>query len=87
MVKLGTTKTAWQNFESMVIAIDRKPDHVLSYIAAELGVEAVLGPENICIIQGRFQAKRIHKLYKSYLDGYVKCVNCGGYSSKLEKDP
>ncbi len=50
IVNLGTTKTAWQNFDAMVIAMDRKHEHVLSYIAAELGVEAVLGPENNLIL-------------------------------------
>lgn len=50
IVNLGTTKTAWQNFDAMVIAMDRKHDHVQSYIAAELGVEAVLGPENNLIL-------------------------------------
>jgi len=54
VVKLGTTKTAWQNFDALVNAIDRKHDHLLSYIAAELGVEAVLGPENNLILQGKF---------------------------------
>lgn len=50
VVKLGTTKTSWMNFDSMVTALDRKHEHVLSYIAAELGVEATLGPENNLII-------------------------------------
>lgn len=54
MVKLGTTKTAWQNFDVMVNAIDRKHDHLLSFIAVELGVEGVLGPENNLILQGKF---------------------------------
>lgn len=50
VVALGTTKTAWQNFDSMVTAIDRKHEHLLSFIAAELGVEGVLGPENNLIL-------------------------------------
>jgi len=50
VVKLGTTKTAWQNFDSMVVAIGRKHDHLLSFISAELGVEGVLGPENNLIL-------------------------------------
>ena len=50
VVKLGTTKTAWQNFDSMVTALDRKHDHMMSFIAAELGTEATLGPENNMIL-------------------------------------
>eukprot|EP00347_Sterkiella_histriomuscorum_P020289 403338375 len=87
VVKLGTTKTAWQNFDAMVTVIDRKPEHLLSYIAAELGVECVLGPENNLILQGRFMSKKIEILYKKYLEQYVKCVNCRQYNTKMEKDP
>lgn len=86
VVKLGTTKTAWQNFDSMVTALDRKHDHMMSYIAAELGTEATLGPENNMILQGKFQGKHIERLYKKYLEHYVKCTNCKGYQTKLEKD-
>jgi translation initiation factor 2 subunit 2 len=71
----------------MVTAIDRKHEHLLSYIAAETGAECVLGPENNLILQGKFQGKHIQKLYKKYLEHYVKCDNCSGYTTKLEKDP
>lgn len=87
VVALGTTKTAWQNFDAMVNAIDRKHEHLLSFISAELGVEGVLGPENNMILQGRFKGKNIERLYKKYLEQYVKCGNCSNYQTKLEKDP
>lgn len=70
----------------MCVALDRKHDHMMSYIAAELGTEATLGPENNMILQGKFQGKTIEKLYKKYLEQYVKCTNCKGYQTKLEKD-
>lgn len=54
VVKLGTTKTTWINFDSMATSIDRKHEHLMSYIAAELGVEVTLGPENNMIIMGKF---------------------------------
>ena len=43
VVKLGTTKTSWLNFDTMCNAIDRKHEHLMSFIAAELGAEASLG--------------------------------------------
>jgi translation initiation factor 2 beta subunit (eIF-2beta)/eIF-5 len=54
VVKLGTTKTSWLNFDTMCTAIDRKHEHLMSFIAAELGNECSLGPENNLIIQGKF---------------------------------
>lgn len=71
----------------MCTAINRKHDHMLSFISAELGVEGVLGPENNLILQGKFQGKHIERLYKKYLLQYVKCQNCEKYNTKLEKDP
>lgn len=87
VVRLGTTKTAWQNFDAMVTALDRKHEHLLSYMAAELGAEATLGPENNMILQGKFLGKHIERLYKKYLETYVRCTNCKQYQTKLEKDP
>ncbi len=59
VVKLGTTKVSWQNFDSMVTAIDRKHDHMMQFVAAELGTEATLGQENNMILVGKFQGKHI----------------------------
>ena len=54
VVKIGTTKVSWQNFDAMVTAIDRKHEHMMNYVAAELGTEAILGKENNMIILGKF---------------------------------
>jgi translation initiation factor 2 beta subunit (eIF-2beta)/eIF-5 len=35
-------------------AIDRKYEHLMSFISSELGAESSLGPENNLIIQGKF---------------------------------
>jgi translation initiation factor 2 beta subunit (eIF-2beta)/eIF-5 len=59
----------------MVTAIDRKHDHLLSFISTELGVEGVLGGENNLILQGKFQGKHIERLYKKYMEQYVRCLN------------
>ena len=76
VVRLGTTKTSWMNFNEMVEAIDRKHEHLMSYICAELGAEASLGPTNNLILQGKFQGKNIQILYNKYLNNYVLCTNC-----------
>lgn len=59
----------------------------MQYVAAELGTEATLGQENNMILVGKFQGKHIQVLYKKYLEHYVKCQNCKGYKTKLERDP
>lgn len=87
VVKLGTTKVSWMNFDVMVTALNRKHEHLMSFVATELGVEATLGPENNMILQGKFQGKHIQRLYRKYLEQYVRCLNCKSMNTKLEKDP
>mmetsp|Transcript_23867 Transcript_23867/g.23545 ORF Transcript_23867/g.23545 Transcript_23867/m.23545 type:complete len:99 (+) Transcript_23867:245-541(+) len=74
--RLGTTKTNFVNFDELVTLLDRKHEHVMSYISSELGNEASLGPENNLIIQGVIKPRVIEKLYNKYLEHYVKCANC-----------
>jgi translation initiation factor 2 beta subunit (eIF-2beta)/eIF-5 len=50
VVKLGTTKTSWMNFDTMSLSIERKHDHLMNFVAAELGVEVSLGGENNMVI-------------------------------------
>ena len=52
------------NFNEMVEAMDRKHEHVMSFISSELGAEASLGPVNNLILQGKFAGKNIEILYK-----------------------
>jgi translation initiation factor 2 subunit 2 len=85
--RLGTTKTQWANFDSMVTALDRTHEHLMSFIMAELGTEVSLGPENNMIMQGNYKISIIEKLYNKYLEQYVRCQNCKNYQTKLIKDP
>ena len=87
VVKIGTTKSCWSNFESMCNAIARKPEHLMSFIAAELGAECRLGGESQLIVTGRFQTKVMEKLYKKYIEHYVTCPNCRSPNTTIEKDP
>jgi translation initiation factor 2 subunit 2 len=54
VVKIRANKVSWQNFHAMVTAIDRKHEHMMNYVAAELGTEATLGMENNMILVGKF---------------------------------
>mmetsp|Transcript_26886 Transcript_26886/g.19352 ORF Transcript_26886/g.19352 Transcript_26886/m.19352 type:complete len:81 (-) Transcript_26886:202-444(-) len=66
--------------------INRKPDHLLQFFTAELGVEGNFGSEGNMIFQGRFMSKHITPLYKLYLKDYVRCLNCKQLNTTLAKD-
>lgn len=87
VVRLGSTKTNWANFDAMVIALDRTHEHLMSFITTELGAEASLGLEMNMILQGIYRPRVVEKLYNKYLDNYVRCSNCKNYQTKLDKDP
>ena len=73
VVRVGTTKSCWTNFESMSNSLSRKPEHLMSFVAAELGAECRLGGESQLIVQGKFSTKVMEKLYKRYIESYVTC--------------
>ena len=83
---LGSRKTMWANFEEIISSINRKLDHVKSFVEADLGVESNLNEKNQLVIKGRFSPKQIKQIMKNYLKEYVKCRNCKSFNTELEKD-
>jgi translation initiation factor 2 subunit 2 len=87
VVRVGTTKSCWTNFASMSETINRKPEHLMSFVSAELGADCRLGGEQQLIVAGKFSTKIMEKLYKKYIENYVTCSNCRSPSTLIEKDP
>ena len=83
---LGSTRTTWQNFGTICLAINREPQHILDFFKAELDVEGNFGSENNLILVGKYQNKHITNLYKQYLTTYVRCLDCKKLSTQLIRD-
>ena len=53
---------------------------------SELGAEGNIGSANEMILNGGYQAKHFLKLLRSYIDAFVRCRDCRGLKTTIEKE-
>jgi translation initiation factor 2 subunit 2 len=82
----GTKKTLWANFPEMCRTMHRLPDHVYSYVFAELGTTGSVDGTGRLVIKGRFQPKQIEKVVRHYIAEYVSCRTCRSPDTRLVKE-
>lgn len=85
--RVGTTRTAWTNFNDICIALDRAPEHVNSFFLAELGTTGAIDGSHNLLLKGRFQPKYIESLLRKYTVEYVICQMCRCPETELTRDP
>lgn len=83
---VGTSKTLWSNFPAIVKALNRNPQHLLTYVIVELGTTANLDGSGRVVIKGRFMVKQLESLLKKYIDEYVVCKTCKGRDTILKRE-
>jgi len=83
---VGTKKTLWANFPAICKAVQRVPQHLLTYVCIELGTTANLDGNGRLVITGRFMLKQLESLLRSYIAEYVKCKTCGSRDTALRKE-
>merc|ERR1712210_399012 len=74
LARIGTKKTAFSNFEATAKALNRKSDHLLLYIFAELGTTGNQDASGGLILKGKFVNKAMEKVLKAYCKEYVQFV-------------
>ncbi|CBY23175.1 unnamed protein product [Oikopleura dioica] len=85
LARIGTKKTAFSNFDATAKALNRKSDHLLLYIFAELGTTGNQDASGGLILKGKFVNKAMEKVLKAYCKEYVQCKTCKSYQTSLEK--
>jgi translation initiation factor 2 subunit 2 len=83
---VGTSRTLWANFPAIVKALNRNPQHLLTYVIVELGTTANLDGNGRVVIRGRFMPKQLESLLKKYLAEYVVCKTCGSRDTVLKRE-
>jgi len=83
---VGTSRTLWSNFPAIVKALNRSPQHLLTYVIVELGTTANLDGNGRVVIKGRFMPKQLESLLKKYLEEYVTCSTCKGRDTILKRE-
>jgi translation initiation factor 2 subunit 2 len=87
LARIGTRKTMWSNFDQICKTMHRNPDHVMTFVLAELGTEGSIDGNLRLVIKGKFVQRQIESLLKKYIVEYVTCHMCRNPDTTLTRDP
>jgi translation initiation factor 2 subunit 2 len=83
---VGSRKTLWVNFQEICTMMQRDPQHVYSFLMAELGTQGSIDGNQRLVIRGRYLPKYIESLLRKYVIEYVTCEMCRSPNTELKKD-
>jgi translation initiation factor 2 subunit 2 len=86
VLKLGTRKIMFANFNQVVSIMNRNPEHVKSYFASELRSECSIDANSRLIIKGKYGTKQIESILKKYIFEYVCCYMCRNPDTYITRD-
>jgi len=86
LVRVGTRKTMWANFNQIAQLMHRSPEHVMSFMLAELGTDGSIDGTQRLVLKGRFVPKQMESLLKKYIIEYVTCHMCRNPETSLTRD-
>ncbi|GLE02181.1 hypothetical protein PINS_up011019 [Pythium insidiosum] len=86
LMRVGTKKTLWVNFQEICQMMHRNPEHVLQFTLAELGTEGSIDGNQRLVIRGRYVPKYIESLLRKYITEYVTCQMCRSPNTTLTRD-
>jgi translation initiation factor 2 subunit 2 len=86
LIRVGTRKTMWANFNPISQTMHRQNEHVMSFVLAELGTEGSIDGNNRLVVKGRYVPKQLESLLKKYIMEYVTCHMCRSPETTLTRD-
>lgn len=86
LIRVGTRKTVWSNFSAICTLMHRQPEHVMSFLLAELGTDGSIDGSQRMMIKGRYQQKQVESLLRKYITEYVTCHMCQKPETSLTRD-
>ncbi|GJR15153.1 eukaryotic translation initiation factor 2 subunit beta [Tanacetum coccineum] len=67
----GTKKTVFANFMELCKSMHRQPEHVMTFLMAELGTSGSLDGQQRLVVKGRFAPKNFEGILRRYINEYV----------------
>ncbi|KAJ0778829.1 putative translation initiation factor IF2/IF5 [Helianthus annuus] len=86
VLREGTKKTVFVNLVDICKMMHRQPDHVMTFLLAELGTSGSLDGQQRLVVKGRFAPKSFEGILRRYMNEYVICNSCKGGDTRIEKD-
>ncbi|KAF2291820.1 hypothetical protein GH714_035736 [Hevea brasiliensis] len=71
---------------SVVNLMHRQPDHVMTFLLAELGTSGSLDGQQRLVVKGRFAPKNFEGILRRYINEYVICIGCKSPDTILSKE-
>lgn len=75
--------TVYENFQATVDRLDRDEGHVLKVLQSELGTAARIDEKGRARLTGDFKRSRVRDALDAYVDGFVRCSECGLPDTRL----
>lgn len=82
----GNKRSIFANIADICKRMHRMPEHVISFLFAELGTNGSVDGSARLVIKGRFQQKQIENVLRRYIVEYVTCKTCKSPDTDLTKD-
>ena len=78
--------TVVENFQTLCNRLGREPDHLLQFLQREAGTSGHIDESGRARITGSFDADRLGEAVESYIEGFVRCPECGLPDTRLESE-
>lgn len=78
--------TVYENFPSTADTLDRNAGHVMQHLQNELGTSAHIDDRGRLRLTGEFRTERVDDAMTAYVDGYVRCPECGLPDTRIETE-
>jgi translation initiation factor 2 subunit 2 len=87
VVRVGTSRILWVNFNEICKMMKRDPDHVFRYFLTELGTTGSIDASQRFLMKGKFVPRYVESVLRRYIAEYVTCSMCRGVDTRLDRDP
>ncbi|XP_059641904.1 eukaryotic translation initiation factor 2 subunit beta-like [Cornus florida] len=86
VLREGTKKTVFVNFMDLCKTMHRQPEHVMTFLLAEMGTSGSLDGQQRLVVKGRFAPKNFEGILRRYVNEYVICNGCKSPDTILTKE-
>lgn len=78
--------TVYENFQETVSRLNRDEDHVMQFLQNELGTSGHIDESGRARLKGEFRLQRIQEALDDYVEGFVRCSECGLPDTVFERE-
>ncbi|KAL1549148.1 eukaryotic translation initiation factor 2 subunit beta-like [Salvia divinorum] len=71
VLREGTKKTVFMNFMDLCKTMHRQPEHVMTFLPAEMGTSGSLDGQQRLVVKGRFAPNNFEGILRRYINEYV----------------